>query len=776
MRRSLIKITILYIFGIVMGRFIYLPVIPSFIILFAGLTIYAIVLLRKPKGHSYIFPFIIIFCGIFAVNTSIYLREGNIIEFSGKEILVEGTVVEEPLIKEAEVVYILKTHRAVENNKRYIVNGNIQVKTEFKEGSRIYQYGDHLSVRGTLFLPAGKRNPGGFNYKDYLLARGICGNLYVREYDINFLGKRYSNPLKTVIYKYKEKISGMIKELYPCDEGTVLSGIILGMRGEVSPVIIKAFSDSGIYHILAISGLHVGFIVALLYFISRKVGQRVPALIITTLGIILYTIMVGGRPSVVRAGIMSVITLLGIEFGKERDYLTSLSAAALIILIINPLALFMPGFQLSFGATMGIIISFPKIKGLLRFLPDRIADLTSVTFSAQLGILPLIAYYFGNISLIFVFTNLLVLPLMGLIIVLGFLSISAAFIFLPLGSLIAVFNSFLIKTVINLALFFSSLPFSSVSIPLPSIMLICSYYIAFLSVFLRYKKGFVLGLILTVFVVWFIIIFNDSLLEVTFIDVGQGDAIYIKTPEGRHIMIDSGGLPDYYSGDFDIGRDVILPFLKYKGVKKLDIMIMSHIHDDHIKGMIPVLDEIRVDYFIQAPQKVLSKNYNELLKKITKLNIPVITLKKGDYFKIDDDLFFYVFHPDDIEHKGPGDENNNSLVLKMIYRNISFLFTGDIEKEAEGKILQLGYSLDSTVLKVPHHGSITSSTPSFIKEVNPKYAIISVGRNNAFGHPHEGVIERLEHTGARVYRTDLDGGITIRTDGEGIVVKTTVDR
>jgi competence protein ComEC len=112
----------------------------------------------------------------------------------------------------------------------------------------------------------------------------------------------------------------------------------------------------------------------------------------------------------------------------------------------------------------------------------------------------------------------------------------------------------------------------------------------------------------------------------------------------------------------------------------------------------------------------------------------------------------------------------------MIYRNISFLFTGDIEKEAEGKILQLGYSLDSTVLKVPHHGSITSSTPSFIKEVNPKYAIISVGRNNAFGHPHEGVIERLEHTGARVYRTDLDGGITIRTDGEGIVVKTTVDR
>ncbi|HHU69806.1 MAG TPA: DNA internalization-related competence protein ComEC/Rec2, partial [Thermoanaerobacterales bacterium] len=450
--------------------------------------------------------------------------------------------------------------------------------------------------------------------------------------------------------------------------------------------------------------------------------------------------------------------------------------AALVILIINPLSLFMPGFQLSFGATLGIIVLFPRIRKTFYFLPKGIADLVCVTISAQLGILPLLIYYFGEISIICILTNVLILPLIGVIIILGFVSIITAFILPQIGSIIGAVNSLLIKLIINSSLFFSRLPYSTISIKTPSILLIITYYLFLYSLIKRNKKAFTLLTLLIVIIIWHpIVIGGVSGLEVTFIDVGQGDAIFIKTPKGKNIMIDSGGLPDYYLGDFDIGTDVILPFLRYKGVRKLDMIFISHIHDDHIKGFIPVLDEISVDYFVQAPQKVLTPNYKLLIDKLKKYNIPVISVSKGDYITLEKDLELYVLHPDlEWISRDPFDFNNNSLVIMMKYKNTTFLFTGDIESAAESKIADdFRLQLKSDVLKVAHHGSNTSSIDSLIENIQPSIAIISVGRNT-FGHPHNDVINRIKALGVDIFRTDVDGAVTIKTNGYKIKCNTTI--
>ncbi len=436
----------------------------------------------------------------------------------------------------------------------------------------------------------------------------------------------------------------------------------------------------------------------------------------------------------------------------------------------------MPGFQLSFGATLGIIILFPLFSKMLYFLPKGIADLICVTISAQLGILPLLAYYFGEISIIFILTNIIILPLIGIIIILGFISIIIAFIIPQIGGIIGAVNCLLLKLTINSAIFFSRVPYSTVNMLSPSILLICIYYFAIYSLIRENKKVFILIVMLIVIIVWYPIVFEGiAELEVTFIDVGQGDAIFIKTPAGKNIMIDGGGLPDYYSGDFDIGTDVILPFLRYKGVHKLDMIVISHIHDDHINGFIPVLDKVNVDYFVQAPQKVLTPSYKLLIDKVKKNNIPVISLLKGDYIILEKDLELYVLHPySKWIDRGPFDFNNNSLVVMLKYRDVKFLFTGDIESAAESKILDdFEFKLKADVLKVAHHGSNTSSIDSLMKNIQPHIAVISVGRN-PFGHPHNETINRIKDVGAKIYRTDIDGAVTIKTNGKKIKCNTIV--
>ena len=773
MKRPLVYATLQFILGILIGKFLRISNIPLIIAMFIVLLSYFVVVIffNETNIPKLVLPLVIIMCGVFAMNISISFAEGTILEFVGNEIVVEGIVIEDLQAEETETTYKIKTNKVIDKGKIFVVNGNIQVKVKNNSHNDIYRYGDILKIKGTISLPSEKRNPGGFNYKEHLLGKGICANLYTFSNSIEYLGNRKTNPLKIISYKIKEKVINKIEILYPDDVKGILAGIILGAKSEIPDFIIESFIKSGIYHILAVSGLHVGYIVAVLLFVVNRFQYRPIGLVLASIGILLYILIVGAKPSVIRAGIMSIITIIGLQLGKETDSLTNLSIAAFVILVINPLSLFTPGFQLSFGATTGIIVLFANIKETLSFLPKSVGDVAGVTISAQLGVLPFLLYYFGEVSIVCIFTNLIVLPLIGTVIILGIISIISSFIFVPIGIIIGTTNSILLKLIIHFSIFFSKLPFSTIKITSPSVIIIVLYYLIIYSLIRRNKNIIIFIVILITVNIWYPILVNNNL-EVTFIDVGQGDAIYIKTPKGKNLMIDSGGLPDYYEGDFDTGKDIILPFLRHKKAKKLDVVFISHIHDDHIKGFIPVSDEMKIDYFIQAPQMVSTCNYDLLKDELSRNQTSIITMSKGEHIKIEEELEMYILHPDiDWIKKYPLDLNDNSMVIMMRYRDVKFLFTGDIESMAEHEIVKgFGSGLKTDVLKVAHHGSITSTTESFIKNAEPQIAVISVGQNS-FGHPHEDIINRIEAVNGKIFRTDMCGAITVITDGNKIIVK-----
>ncbi len=266
-----------------------------------------------------------------------------------------------------------------------------------------------------------------------------------------------------------------------------------------------------------------------------------------------------------------------------------------------------------------------------------------------------------------------------------------------------------------------------------------------------------------------------SELIVTVIDVGSiGDSILIQTPRGKNILID-GGFTDLgeFNDFWDAGKDIVIPFLKKKGIKKIDIIVASHAHADHIGGLIDVMDEFEVGEVLEPGYPYTTRAYRKFLEKIKEKGIPYSNTKRGDILDWEKELKVEVFSPPKKFFKGENACNNSSIVIKLTYKKVSFLFNGDIEREVEKNLVEnYGEKLKSTILKVPHHGSDTSSTVKFLKMVKPECAIIPIGKNNTYSFPNSGVVEKYEVLGIRLYRTDLDGNVSIRTDGIKYEVKT----
>ncbi|KKC29968.1 hydrolase of metallo-beta-lactamase fold [Caldanaerobacter subterraneus subsp. pacificus DSM 12653] len=277
---------------------------------------------------------------------------------------------------------------------------------------------------------------------------------------------------------------------------------------------------------------------------------------------------------------------------------------------------------------------------------------------------------------------------------------------------------------------------------------------------LRKKKLAVAASFMVIALLFFWNYFVPKDLEVTFLDVGQGDATFVRTPHGRAFLIDGGGNPVFSNSSFDIGEDILLPFLYYKGVIKLDAVFISHTDIDHIGGIITVLENMKVDRVFIGVQKVEDQNFKKMMEVAGKKRVSVIFLKKGDKVEVDG-VKVYVLHPDPGNLIEENPINNNALVFKMRYGNISFLFTGDIEKPAEEVLKES--DLKTHVLKVAHHGSSTSSTPEFIEKADPQVFVIQVGKNS-YGLPSERVVKYLKERG-KLYRTDENGAVIVRTDG-----------
>ncbi len=721
------------------------------------------------------------------LNTSYqsYPRGSNhIFRFINRPGILTGIVEESEYnsVSQYQEVLLFAQH-FTENNINYYSKGKVLLRVHGEEIS--LQYGDLVGVEVILQEPALPDNFGEFNYREYLARQKIFVTDSININQIDLISRNEQLGLAYFLSYMRNKIENNIDNLFDYPHNTLIKAIITGNRRDIPSEWELIFQDAGIMHILAISGLHVGVIAAALFFIFRLApifGRRKNLcyifIIIFLLG---YAAIAGFRPSANRATLMFSTMLIAGYANRPYHLCNSLYLAALILLFYQPLLLFDAGFLLSFTVTFFIILLGPIIEEKLNFLPFYISQPLAVSGAAWLGVAPLSAYFFYKISYISLLSNLIIVPLVSVILVLGIISVSFSFIFIPCAGIFVIINRVFIRLLICATRLFASLPFAFQYVAQPKMLQILFYYffIILLSFTLAYwvkiniKKKRILFWIIVASLVLFLIIppiFSSNTLSVHFINVGQGDSILIQTPCKKNILIDGGGTP---FSDFDIGKKVVIPYLRRLGIGYIDLMVLTHPDLDHLEGLIPVLKEMKVKMVIDNGTETHCDTYKEFLSLVKKDDdISYYKAGVGDTIRLASDLKIIVLNSlNPFVYGNESNFNNHSIVLKLLYKNTSFLFTGDIEERAETSLLDWDNLLKSDILKVAHHGSITSSTKYFVEKIQPKIAVISVGLNN-FNHPHQDILERLDCCCQRVYRTDYNGTILISSNGQNYYIKT----
>jgi len=644
-----------------------------------------------------------------------------------------------------------------------------------------YEYGDVLKIKGKLEKPIRQKNFGEFNYELYLAREKIFTYLNIwQEKDIQKIGEDDSNFLVSFSLSARDKIKEITKQTLPTPYNYLLIGMLLGEKGFIPPHLKEVFTEAGIMHILAVSGLHVGIIaMALLALLSMLKLPKKLKLFTLVLILIMYASITGFRPSVLRATIMFILLIGGKLINRSRNLNISLFFAALLILLSNPLILYDAGFLLSFIVTFSIINLSPILQGLFSKIVVWIKSPLAVSTAAWIGIFPLSAYFFSKVSIISIVSNIFIIPLTGIAVILGFITFFIGLASISFAGIIANINYLVLNLITLIAKSFSLIPFAFVYVAQPLIMVIILYYLSvFFMVEIFYKKTLsqkikkkasLILLSVTLLIIIVQVFYPADKLKVNFINVGEGDCILIEAPNKINILIDGGGTPQ---SDFDVGSKIVIPYLRRKGINEIDLLILTHPHLDHLEGLLPVLKEFKVDMVLDSGLPCDSSEYKEFISLIKKKRIPYHKAKAGDNFIFSNNLEIFLLNPlYDSDFYEESDFNNASIVVKLFYKDADFLFTGDIEEAAEKKLLVWQNILQSDILKVGHHGSSTSTNLEFLDKVDPSIAVITVGKNH-FGHPSQKIIERLEDKNIQIYRTDEDGTIIIRTNGQEYWIRT----
>lgn len=640
----------------------------------------------------------------------------------------------------------------------------VNSKNSARNGTKLYirvnkkaniEVGDMLLINGTYLEPDVARNERGFNYKEYLKTLEIYGTVEINHYKVIKKGRinkliLYTARLKEIL---KSNISKVIKK---AENKNLLIAMILGDTEDLSEELKTDFLNSNLYHILSVSGGQVSNIIIGITILFRllKIHKKIMDVLCIVI-LIEFMFLTGLTPSIIRACIMCIISLISGLIIRRYDIANSLGISLLIILINNPFAINSLSVLLSYFGFLGIIVlgSF-TIKEVNKVIKNNILryilNIVISSVAAQIFIFPIILYIFGTISLTFIFSNLLIIPLSTVITIIGlFIMICPLQIF---G-----FVEPLIELTINIVGFFSNIGISKIYCIIPNIKEIITYYVMSLYLyymlrrdyiykikhfFRKYKKIIVIILLLSIGTSYIYKNIQKDL-YINFIDVGQGDSTLITTQFNKKILIDGGG--SEFGSTFDVGEKTLLPYLLKKKIHKLDYVIISHFDSDHVGGILTILEELNVKQVLIPKQVEYSENYNKFLDIIKKRNIKIKIVEEGNTINIDKNTYLDILWP---EEKQITDNvlNNNSLIVRLCYKNFKMLFTGDIEEIAEQRLLQKYENtekLTADILKVAHHGSKSSSIAEFLEKVNPRIALIGVGKNNKFGHPNAGVLDRL---------------------------------
>jgi competence protein ComEC len=658
------------------------------------------------------------------------------------------------------------------------------------------QYGDYVLVHGFITLPAGRRNPYEPDFNRYLSLNGIDALLYVRGYhNIETSGTGKASYLMTAfINPLRNYISGVIDRNVSGESAHFLRGLMLGDRSRISDEVRERFISAGVIHVLAVSGLHVGIVTVIIFSVLGFLRiPRIPRILLTIAGLVLFMYMTGAAPSVIRATVMASIILLGIILQRKSDIYNSIAVAALVLLLYDTRELFKPSFQFSFAAVLAIVYLYPRFReGMMRRFPrleDRwllryMVQLFMVSCAAQIGTLPFTAFYFERISLAAFGANLLVIPCVFFVLSFGFAVVAVGLLSPLLARAYGYTSDFLLTGMLRFIEFVSQFSYASIEVYNFG-MIDGLIFFAVMAVIVhitnprRFKLSVIaLLMVLNIYIVDYNINFDAdrrrAILSITMLDVGQGDALFIEFPDGKTMLYDSG--PRTMRSD--AGERIVVPFLKRHGIRHIDAVVISHPHADHYGGLEAVLNEVSVGMVYETGQSGSGQWYAALKEKIGRGKTPVTSLRAGDFIDGFENVRIYVVHPAPPFVQEPEDDrswnlNNASIVLLIVYGDTRILLTGDAEREAEHYMIYIYNDfLDADILKAGHHGSRTSNTDGFLSIVAPEKALISVGRLNRFGHPSEEVIRRFDEKGIAVYRTDRNGAIVIRTCGREYRIET----
>ena len=823
MQAPLIPITVMFILGIIIGNFFQIPNRCLMIALSISLIFLLFRTIREIRWFALFSLYVsFIFLGILSFNdyhdSTLHPFHIANLDYHGT-IGLEGIVCDNPNRTPEKTDVIVEASRVVQNGVSIPVNGKALLS--INGTMNIPAYGELIRAKVKLKAPHNFNNPGRFDYERFLRLKGIFIRGYVDDPSkITKIRGRRGNILLTWISSFRDNLRTLIRDNTAPPEAAILMAMVLGEQNEIPKDILNKFNRTGTTHILAISGFNIGIVFLITLVILQGIlksseylllhfNVNKAATILTSLPVILYAYIAGMGMSVVRAAVMILVLVVAVIAEKERTLPNTLALAALFMLALYPPALFDVSFQLSFAAVVSILFIVPRFTDAIR-TTDPIEKLHKpgvirralrlfylfllVTVAATIGTVPLTTYYFNTLSLMVIVANIFLIPLMGYAVTALCIAI---ILFAPMSGTVGIFIIKVTALIIRLSVVIvdklASLPYASIYVATPTLLELAIYTLMVIGIVLsldmlihreKVKSRIKLGLLISSVLIPVVFFVADSVhiyirnhysdrLSVTFIDVGQGNSALVRLPGGKKILIDGGG---FFDDRFDIGRNVLAPFLWHEKITKIDLVVLTHPHPDHLNGLLFIMNNFEVDEVLSNGMETTDEAYTDFNKIIAERRINHHIIDARARIMIGP-VTLKILNPlslDAVHDKDFSDQllNDGSLIIQVIFNHVSFLFPGDISSTIEEKLIERKGNVLSDVLLAPHHGSRSSNTLSFLKKVRPKIVVFSCGKDNMFHLPDADVVTRYRSLGVEIWRTDQSGAITIESDGERITKKT----
>jgi competence protein ComEC len=660
----------------------------------------------------------------------------------GDELTVTGRVYSDPYINDYGSTVALLDRASIGGE----VCGNIKLYTD---GETALQCGDVVEAVCEVELPRGVRNPGGFDEKLYLLSEGV----YYKAYADTAQATGYRGGPGILFVKARQTLSGVVEAIFEPDVAPIARGMLLGDKSGLDEETYGAFKDTGMAHVLAVSGLHAGILIAFIYYLLRllRAGRNL-RLILTLVFIAVYTCVTGLSPSIVRASIMACALLLGHHFGRQTDALNYLALAFIVSLVFSPLDLFMAGFQLSFGAVLGILTLGAQVKRALDSrLPrklDKVTAAVSASAGATAGTAPLLAASFNRVSFLSILLNIVVIPVASLAIVLVFIAALAGLIVGSAASYIAILPAAVIRFMMAIIRWAAGIPFIAANIASPPWYLTLAWFAIMLAtsgyVLIKTKLKAIFSGALAALAALVLLVSIPSGMYVVFLDVGQGDAAFVRTAQGGEYFIDGGR---------ELSAKEVVSFAVRQGVTP-DAAFATHTDGDHFSGLVAL-------YEAGLLHKVYCTYQEEEAVRAAMPDAQVVPLSAGDTVLLDDVTRAVVLYP--YRDTVAEDTNDMSLVLLLEYGGHAALFTGDISGAVETRIFAPVGRVD--IYKAAHHGSNGSSYRLPLSVLSPGFSVISVG-SNRYGHPGALALNNLDDYSEEVLITEEDYAVEFFIDDD----------